>query len=89
MDIEFVLSRVKSIFFPPISVPFLKYLAKISFNRKMTRLVCSPWFNNFPRNDFWMIFRMFLLQKNWGGGGGGGIEKFGKYEVLDLRVVEN
>ena len=30
------------------------------------------------------------MQKNWGGGGGGGgIEKFGKYEVLDLRVVEN
>ena len=54
----------------------------------MTRLVCSPWFNNFPRNGFWMIFRMFLMQKNWGGGGGG-IEKFGKYEVLDLRVVEN
>ena len=56
----------------------------------MTRLVCSPWFNNFPRNDFWMIFRMSLMQKIffWGGGGGG-IEKFGKYEVLDLRVVEN
>ena len=37
-----------------------------------------------------MICLMFLMQKNWGGGGGGGgIEKFGKYEVLDLRVVEN
>ena len=32
---------------------------------------------------------MYLMQKNGGGGGGGGIEKFGKYEVLDLRVVEN
>ena len=62
---------LKAFFFSPISVPFLKYLAKISFNRKMTRLVCSPWFNNFPRNDFWMIFRMFLMQKNWGGGGRG------------------
>ena len=30
---------------------------------------------------------MYFMQKNWGGGGG--IEKFGKYEVLDLRVVEN
>ena len=29
---------------------------------------------------------MYFMQKNWGGGG---IEKFGKYEVLDLRVVEN
>ena len=30
-----------------ISALFLEDLAKISFNRKMTQLVYSPWFNNF------------------------------------------
>ena len=29
-----------------ISALFLKYLAKISFNQKMTQLDWSPWFNN-------------------------------------------
>ena len=34
---------------------FLKYLAKISFNQKMTQLSSSPWFNNFLK-----IFGCFL-----------------------------
>ena len=54
-------SGEKALFFVYFQNPFLKYLAKISFNRKMTELVRSPWFNN-----FWIIFRMFLRQKNYG-----------------------
>ena len=42
-------------FFVYFPNPFLKYLAKISFNRKMTQLVWSPWFNN-----IWMIFPSLL-----------------------------
>ena len=52
---------------------FLEYLTKITFHRKMTQLVCSPWFK-----DFWRIFR-----------GGGGIKNLGKLEILDLGVVED
>ena len=43
-----------------ISALFLKYLAKISFNQKMTQLDWSPWFSNFLKffDDFLNVFNV-------------------------------
>ena len=69
-----------------ISALSLKYLIKISFNQKITQLSSSPWFNNLLKN-FWMIFEMFLKNKNWVGGGMFKILESCK--MLDLEVVKS
>lgn len=60
-----------------ISVLFLEYLGKISFNRKMTQLDSdwSPWFNNME-NFYTIFFQMFSCLKT------GGIKIFGKLENI-------
>ena len=49
----------------------------------MTQLVWSPWFNN-----FWMIFRMFLMNFFNAEKLGGVFEKIGKYWIWGLLKLK-